>query len=199
MLAWNTVYLTTVGYVVIQAPSHHSNAPLNMPPSMRLGTASHNAPPFHDLRAPLVDDSAKKDTRISSNAEIEKFTLKDDCAIKSEKITDQRALKLRIKVKSDILGKKNAAIYSGLGLDNSPSSSMGNSPEESEVMPPISKENPEESPTSIVRVEDLFYFYACKSIDIRNTDVCGVTFMLFDATGYDILHYPWRCANITST
>ncbi|KAJ1427281.1 Zinc finger, CW-type [Sesbania bispinosa] len=130
----------------------NSKAPLNKPSFLRLGTASHNAPPFHNLRAPSVGCSTKKDTGISSNAEMEKCTLKDDHANKSEKFTDQRPLKLRIKVKSDILAKRNAAIYSGLGLDDSPSSSMGNSPEESEVMPPVSQETPEESPIDIVQV-----------------------------------------------
>ncbi|KAJ1395192.1 Zinc finger, CW-type [Sesbania bispinosa] len=130
----------------------NSKAPLNKPPSMKLGTASHNAPPFHNLRAPSVGGSTKKDTGISSNAEMEKCTLKDNHVNKSEKFTDQRTLKLRIKVKSDILAKRNAAIYSGLGLDDSPSSSMGNSPEESGVMPPVSQETPEESPMDIVQV-----------------------------------------------
>lgn len=156
---------------MIQAGFHNSKAPSYMPPSLRLGTASYNAPPFHSSRAPSVDDSAKRDTGISSNAEMEKCTLKDDCANKSRRLTDQRTLKLRIKVKSDILEKKNAAIYSGLGLADSPSSSMGNSPEESEEMALVSQETPEESPTDIVQVVGLLHFYAYKFIDIGKTNV----------------------------
>ncbi|RDY01624.1 hypothetical protein CR513_15022, partial [Mucuna pruriens] len=137
------------------AAFHNSKAPPNMPPSVRLGTASHNAHPFCNLRVPLVDDSVKN-TAISSNEVIEKCILKDDCANKSENLTDQKTLKLRIKVKSDILAKKNAAIYSGLGLDDSPSSSMENSHEESEDMPHVSREAPEESPTSIIQMMTSF-------------------------------------------
>ncbi|XP_027332247.1 uncharacterized protein LOC113847373 isoform X2 [Abrus precatorius] len=138
------------------AAFHHSKASSNMPSSMRLRTASHNAHPFHNLRVPSIDNSAKKNTRISSNEEMEKCTLKAHSENKSGSLTDQRTLKLRIKVKSDILAKKNAAIYSGIGLDNSPSSSMGNSLEESEDMPPVSQETPEESPTSMVQVMTSF-------------------------------------------
>ena len=151
------VFLSIVGYVLIQAAFQNSKAPPNIPPSMRLGTASYKAPPFRNIRVPSADNSVKN-TDISSNEVIEKFTLKD-CANKSEILTDQRTLKLRIKVKSDILAKKNAAIYSGLGLDDSPSSSMENSHEESEDMPHVSQETPEESPTSIVQVDDVFCFY----------------------------------------
>uniref|UniRef100_A0A0R0J8U8 CW-type domain-containing protein n=1 Tax=Glycine max TaxID=3847 RepID=A0A0R0J8U8_SOYBN len=132
------------------AAFQNSKAPPNIPPSMRLGTASYKAPPFRNIRVPSADNSVKN-TDISSNEVIEKFTLKD-CANKSENLTDQRTLKLRIKVKSDILAKKKAVIYSGLGLDDSPSSSMENSHEESEDMPHVSQETPEESPTSIVQV-----------------------------------------------
>ncbi|XP_061349135.1 cysteine-tryptophan domain-containing zinc finger protein 7-like [Gastrolobium bilobum] len=130
---------------------HNSKAPSNMP-LMRLGTASHNAHPFHNLRGPSVDVSVKKDAGISSNAVMEKCTSKDDCANKSENSTDQRTLKLRI----NMLAKDKAAIYSGLGLDNSPSSSMGNSPEESEGLPLVSQETPEKSPTGIVQVMTSF-------------------------------------------
>ncbi|XP_020226190.1 uncharacterized protein LOC109807896 [Cajanus cajan] len=133
----------------------NSKAPSNMHPSMRLGTASCNAHPFHNLRVPSVDDPVKN-TGTSSNKIIEKCTVKDDCVNKSENLTDQRTLKLRIKVKSDILAKKNAEIYSGLGLDDSPSSSMENSHEESEEMPHVSQETPEESPTRIIQVMSSF-------------------------------------------
>ncbi|KAK7363607.1 hypothetical protein VNO77_05756 [Canavalia gladiata] len=137
------------------AAFHNSRVSSSMPSCLRLGTASHNAHPFRNLRVPSVDDSGKN-TGTSSSEEMEKCTLKDDCAKKAGNLTDQRTLKLRIKVKSDILAKKNAAIYSGLGLDYSPSSSMGTSPAESEDMSPVSQETPEESPTSIVQVMTSF-------------------------------------------
>lgn len=52
----------------------------------------------------------------------------------------------------DLSTKKNAVIYSGLGLDISPSSSLDQSPSESEGMYQESQEPLSESPTSILRV-----------------------------------------------
>jgi len=58
-----------------------------------------------------------------------------ECTSESE-IRDCKTLKVRIKVGSDNLsGKKSAAIYSGLGLDGSPSS-FDDSPVESRVLSP---------------------------------------------------------------
>ena len=130
-----------------------------MPHSARAGTASHSSHSFDNLRAPSVDDSVKKARGISSSKVAERSTFKDDIAKKSGNSNDQRTLKFRIIMKSNTLAQKNAAIYSGLGLDNSPSSSMGNSPVDSEGMPPVSQENAEDSPTGIIQVEDLLYFY----------------------------------------
>lgn len=130
-----------------------------MNPSARIGNASHSLHLVHDLRAASVDDSVKKDRGISSNDAVKRSTLKDDATIKTGNSTDQRSLKFRLKVKPKILPQKNAEIYSGLGLDDSPSSSMGNSPVESDGTPPASKEKAEDSPTGIIQVGDLFYFY----------------------------------------
>ncbi|CAL0301599.1 unnamed protein product [Lupinus luteus] len=147
--------------------SHSLKAPSNVPPS-RLGIASYSSHLVHNVRAPSVDDSGKKEGVISSSEVSEKSTVKDDTRKKPRNSTDQRTLKFRIKVKSSIFAQKNAAIYSGLGLDNSPSSSMGNSPVGSEGMPPVSKENANNSPTEIIKVEDPFYFYTGYSIGKTN-------------------------------
>lgn len=151
----NLTYLSTVGCVLKQAVSDNPKLPSNVPPSVTHEAASGSTWSFDTLRAPLVDHSLKKEIGISSNAVTERCPLKDDCTNKSGKSTDQITLKFRIKMKSDMSAKKNAAIYSGLGLDNSPSSSMGNSPEESEGMPPLSQETVDESPTGIIQVVDL--------------------------------------------
>ncbi|XP_061336743.1 cysteine-tryptophan domain-containing zinc finger protein 5-like [Gastrolobium bilobum] len=137
--------------VHIEAVSHNTEAPSNVPPSARLGNASYSPHSFHDLRAPSVDNSVLKGRRISSGDAAERCTLKDDTTKKTGNSTDQRPLKFRIKMKSHILAQKNAAIYSGLGLDSSPSSSMGNSPVESEGMPPVSQENTEDYVTAIIQ------------------------------------------------
>ncbi|CAJ1941048.1 unnamed protein product [Sphenostylis stenocarpa] len=136
------------------AAFYNSKAPSNMPPSMRLGTASHKVLASQDTRVTSVNN-----TGISLNKVAEKCSLKDDCTNKSKKLTDQRMLISQIKVKSDSLAKKNAEIYSGLGLDDSPSSSTENSHKESEDMPRVSQDSPVESPATIVQVEDVFYFY----------------------------------------
>ncbi|MCI82954.1 MORC family CW-type zinc finger protein 4, partial [Trifolium medium] len=51
----------------------------------------------------------------------------------------------------DLLTPKNAAIYSGLGLDVSPSSSLDDSPSESEGISRGPLDAPFESPTSILK------------------------------------------------
>lgn len=143
----------------MQAVPHNRKALSNMNPSARIGNASHSLHLVHDLRAASVDDSVKKDREISSNDVVKRCTLKDDATIKTGNSTDQISLKFRFKMKPKILPQKNAEIYSGLGLDDSPSSSMGNSPVESDSTPPVSKEKTEDSPTGIIQVGDLFYVY----------------------------------------
>jgi hypothetical protein len=63
-------------------------------------------------------------------------------------------LKVRIKVGSDNLStQKNAAIYSGLGLDVSPSSSLDDSPSESDEMSHEPQDACLESPAHILQVK----------------------------------------------
>ncbi|KAI9119425.1 hypothetical protein K1719_010100 [Acacia pycnantha] len=72
---------------------------------------------------------------------------------KSSSITDQKTLKVRIKMGTDNLStQKNAAIYSGLGLDVSPSSSLDDSPSESEEISRGPHDVSFESPTSILQI-----------------------------------------------
>jgi len=79
-----------------------------------------------------------------------------DCTPKSE-ARDQKPLKVRIKVGSDNLSvKKSAAIYTGLGLDGSPSSSFDDSPMEGEELSDGLPINPHESPSQILQVSSLF-------------------------------------------
>ncbi|KAF8006595.1 hypothetical protein BT93_K0793 [Corymbia citriodora subsp. variegata] len=72
---------------------------------------------------------------------------------KSANLSDQKMLKVRIKVGADNLStQKRAAIYSGLGLDVSPTSSLEDSPSESEGMSHEPHDTSFESPTSILRM-----------------------------------------------
>lgn len=139
--------------------SHNRKAPTNVPHPSRIENASHSSHLFRDLREASANDSVKKEEGISSCDQAERCTLKDDTTKNTENSTDQRTLKLRIKMKSNILAQKNAEIYSGLGLDDSPSSSMDNSPVESEGMPPVSQESDADSPTGMIQVGELFYSY----------------------------------------
>lgn len=68
--------------------------------------------------------------------------------------SDQQSLKVRIKVGTDnMLPKSKAEIYSGLGLDISPSSSLEASPVNSNGF-----FHPDESPTSILEVRSFIIF-----------------------------------------
>ena len=98
----------------------------------------------------------KPDSFLPSALVMEMSPSKHGTSYKSVNPTGQRVPKVRIKVGSVNAEKKNAEIYSGLGLDNSPSSSLGNSPGESGGMPLESQETLQESPTSILQVKLFF-------------------------------------------
>lgn len=98
-------------------------------------------------------------SRTSSVDSSIKFQASGECAPKHECInlpksrSDQKGLKVRIKVGSDdITAQRNAAIYSGLGLVTSPSSSLEDSPSECEGNFPESQETQGESPSRIIKV-----------------------------------------------
>ncbi|KAH0638092.1 uncharacterized protein [Solanum tuberosum] len=72
---------------------------------------------------------------------------------KQRNASDPKSLKLRIKVGPQNLStQKNAEIYSGLGLDVSPSSSLDGSPINSEGVSRDLQVSPDESPTSILQI-----------------------------------------------
>ncbi|KAK1558243.1 hypothetical protein Q3G72_000157 [Acer saccharum] len=77
--------------------------------------------------------------------------------VNKKNLSDQKTLKVRIKVGSDNLStQKNAEIYSGLGLYVSPSSSPDDSPSESEGMDREPLDAPLEYPMNILRVMTCF-------------------------------------------
>ncbi|KAE9591088.1 putative transcription factor & chromatin remodeling CW-Zn family [Lupinus albus] len=138
-----------------EVASHILKAPSNVPP-LGLGIDSCSSQLIQNVRALSVDDPVKKGGVVSSTEVAEKSSVKDDATKKSRNSTDQRTLKFRFKVKSNIFSQKNEAIYSGLGLDSSPSISMGNSPLEGEGMPHVSEENANDSPTEVIQVMTSF-------------------------------------------
>lgn len=135
-----------MGYVTIQGASQNLKAPLNTAPPLRLDITSCSAHQLQKSQVPSTDVSLKQ-SQVS-----EMSPLKDETSNRLGNPTDQRPLKVRIKMGSGNTGRRNAAIYSGLGLDYSPSSSPGNSLEESEGMSPLSQGSVDNSPGSIIMV-----------------------------------------------
>ncbi|XP_021763068.1 uncharacterized protein LOC110727807 [Chenopodium quinoa] len=122
-----------------EAGHHKSLAPANVSYSIKQGSASTgSALPQNDL--------SRKNGRNNSIKSL------DLCATKSE-VRDQKTLKVRIKVGSDNLSvKKNAEIYSGLGLDGSPTSSHDDSPMENERLSCRLSLDGFESPSQIIQM-----------------------------------------------
>lgn len=118
--------------------------------------ASTSSTSLPALKAPSVDDLSKQEVSMAA-ARVEDFTQRFDSINKrSTNVADQKTLKVRIKVGTDNLStRKNAAIYSGLGLDGSPSSSMDDSHSESEGISHEPQNMSFESPTSILQVSYL--------------------------------------------
>lgn len=143
-----------MGYVTIQGAVQNLKIPPTGPSSVRLGTTSDSTKELHNLGIRAGDVSVQQDFASIPVVVAQKSSLKDGNLSKPGNLPDQRTLKVRIKVGSDSMARKNAAIYSGLGLDNSPSSSLGNSHEESGGMLPIPQGGADESPTSILQVRN---------------------------------------------
>lgn len=100
------------------------------------------------VRASSVDDYVKQEATMPLTS-VEN---------KSDNQSDQRTIKVRIKMCSDNSStKKNAEIYSGLGLDVSPTSSFEDSPTDGELARE-SINSPDESPTSILEVNYLILY-----------------------------------------
>ena len=117
---------------------------------MRPGPASSSTS-LPTLKAPSINDSVKEEISITSS-HAEEYAARQE-SVNKRNLADQKTLKVRIKVGSDNLStQKNAEIYSGLGLDVSPSSSLDDSPSESEELDHEPQDAPFESPTNIIRV-----------------------------------------------
>lgn len=122
-----------------------------------------------------VENSTKRDVHLSTRPVTEDLTPKHAPVIKSVNATDQKTLRVRIKVGSDnASARKNAEIYSGLGLDYSPSSSFEDSPVGSGVLSPGYRDAPNESPMSVLKVllstsifSYLFLNFLCRDIKLH--------------------------------
>jgi hypothetical protein len=145
---WLSHYSVTSFYFVVHwiQGTHHNR-------SVVTGTSisSRNIP----KGVPSTDNLVKKETLTSGPSSRELPTQKHNSSKNSVGggSTDQKTLKVRIKVGNEnALRRNNAEIYSGLGLDISPSSSLEASSGGSAGPSAESRGIPGESPQSILEV-----------------------------------------------
>ncbi|KAK1356951.1 CW-type domain-containing protein [Heracleum sosnowskyi] len=128
--------------------------------STALGMATLPVP-----RASFVDDCVKREVTMPITS----------AENKSGSQADQKNFKVRIKMVSDEFStKKNAEIYSGLGLDVSPTSSFEDSPTDGE----LAREHqnlPEESPTSILEIMTSLPFHGILLLSPLHDDLTCLT------------------------
>ncbi|XP_038988706.1 cysteine-tryptophan domain-containing zinc finger protein 7-like isoform X2 [Phoenix dactylifera] len=118
-------------------------------PSIQMGS-SHSK--NNTTSAPPLDNSSKKDMGTSTHNNEEPIP-QHDSLNKPVNGSDRKTLKVRIKVGPDnILARNNAAIYSGLGLDMSPSSSLEDSPDWNGGLSLQFHHMPDESPRAILQM-----------------------------------------------
>ncbi|GMH25996.1 hypothetical protein Nepgr_027839 [Nepenthes gracilis] len=119
-------------------------------------STKHGSAPSH-YRAPSYSNRVRQSEQPRYIYSPEELIPKSEVAKRSVKLCDQKTLKVRIKVGSDNLSmKKNAAIYCGLGLDVSPSSSFDDSPIESKKMYQGQLFSFNESPSQTIRMMSSF-------------------------------------------
>lgn len=158
-------------YINMQGCPQINKAPLNAHLSAKPGATSSHGPSSYISGIPSGNISVKQDSSLPSAPVTEMSPPKFGTSNKSVNPTGQRMPKFRIKVCSATAEKRNAEIYTGLGLDNSPLSSLGNSLDESGGMPLKSQETLQESPTSILQVKFLSesaYLIFLSIIDFSN-------------------------------
>lgn len=128
--------------------SQDTNQDLKIPPH-----PSHSRYARPESTSFYVENSTKRDVHLSTRQVTQDLTPNHASMNKSVKATDQKTLKVCIKVGSvNVSARKNAEIYSGLGLDYSPSSSFEESPVGSGELSPGYRDVLYESPTSILKV-----------------------------------------------
>lgn len=131
-------------------------APANAARSTRPGTALCFLPSSNTAMAPSEGIPEKKSSRLSS-VQGENFLVKEEPVLsKHANSYEQRTLKVQIKINSDKIANNKAAIYSGLGLNTTPSSSTGNSCQDNSGVPPQCA-GAQESPRNILQVITLCF------------------------------------------
>lgn len=131
-------------------------APKDAAQTTRLGAAPRNVPSSNTSMATSAVITDKKGSKSLSTSQDNKSLVKDEPVLnKPVNSSDQRSLKVRIKLNSDKATKKKDALISSFGLNTTPSSSMGNS-EDSSGMPPHRARTWDESPSHILQTMTSF-------------------------------------------
>lgn len=128
---------------------------------MGLGPASTGSTSLVAPKAPSANDPVKQEGSMSLDQADQYASRYESANKKAVSLSDQKTLKVRIKVGSDNLSTRKNAIYSGLGLDGTPSSSLDDSPSDSEGISHEPQDAPFESPTSILQVNHLPVTFRC--------------------------------------
>ncbi|XP_050366950.1 cysteine-tryptophan domain-containing zinc finger protein 7-like [Argentina anserina] len=119
--------------------------------SVGLGTASTSSISLVPPKEPSANLPVRQDVRVSYNQADMYPPEHESAAKKPVKSSDQKTLKVRLKVGSDNLSTRKNDIYSGLGLDGTPSSSLDDT-SDSEGISHEPHDTPFESPTSILQI-----------------------------------------------
>lgn len=121
--------------------------------SSRLGPGSANSLRMVANKGHSLDDGSNQEKYMTTTNADTSTSKHESLNKKITGTSDQKTLKVRIKMGPDNLStRKNAAIYSEIGLDVSPSSSLDDSPSESEGISRGPQDAPFESPTIILQI-----------------------------------------------
>lgn len=126
------------------------------PQSVGLGPASTGSTSLVAPKVPSANDPVKQEGSMSLDLADQYAPRHESANKKAISLSDQKTLKVRIKVGSDNLSTRKNAIYSGLGLDGTPSSSLDDSPSDSEGISHEPQDALFESPTSILQIMTSF-------------------------------------------
>ncbi|GFZ13712.1 CW-type zinc finger [Actinidia rufa] len=152
----NTTTSTSPNNLHLEGGHHNPIIPSSASLSAKHGPSSVSSALLSSLRT-CLNDSSKGDVGMSSTHFADESTLRCDLVKSCAPPSDQKTIKVRIKVGSDNFStKKNVDIYSGLGLNISPSSSLDGSPTDSEGFSHGPLGAPDESPTSILQIMTSF-------------------------------------------
>lgn len=150
-------------YVTIQGGRHNLASASNTSQATRHGPALSSGAP---RGGPSMNVKVKQEVHMSSVKAGDKFVSNGQSINNLANTCDPKSLKVRLKVGSDnnLSTRNKAEIYSGLGLDVSPSSSLEASPIDSDD---FCHDTPrDESPTSILEVcsvPNIFFSFFCFS------------------------------------